>query len=56
MHLKTSDRGSPRGDHQKTIIVARVWRVKCATVTRIARGIIIAHNSRYLLVRHQDHN
>ena len=37
-----------RGDHRKTIKGIKVLRVKCTPVTGIAKGIVIAHNSRRL--------
>lgn len=39
-----------RADHRKTIEVMKVIRVKCEPTAGIAKGIVIAHNNRYLLV------
>ena len=43
-----------RGDHRK-IVKVKVWRVKYAPFTGIAKGIDLAHGSKYLSVRHGDH-
>ena len=45
-----------RGDHRKTIKQIKVLRVKCAPVTGIAKGIVMAHTNSCLFVKHGDHN
>lgn len=35
-----------RGDHRKNIKGIKVLRVECTPVSGIAKGIVIAHNSR----------
>ena len=37
-----------RGDHRKTVEVIKVLRVKCVPDTGIAKGMLMAHNSRCL--------
>ena len=39
-------------DHRKTFKEIKVLRVKCAPVV----GIVMVHNSRYLLVKHGYHH
>ena len=36
--------------------VTKVLLVKCAPVNSMAKGIVLAHNNRYLLARHGDHH
>lgn len=43
-----------RGDHRK-IVKVKVLRVKYAPFTGIAKGVDLAHGSKYLSVRHGDH-
>ena len=38
------------------VAASKVLDIKCASVTGIAKGIVIAHNSRCLLLRHGDGN
>ena len=44
------------GDHRKTVKVMKVLRIKFALVTGLPKGIVMARNSRCLLVRHGDHH
>ena len=43
-------------DHRKTIKVIKVFCVICAPVTGIAKGTVMAHKNRCLLVRHVTSN
>ena len=44
------------GDHRETVKVMKVLRIKFAPVTDLAKGIVMAYNSRCLLVRQGDHH
>ena len=44
------------GDHRETVKVMKVLRIKFAPVTDLAKGIVMARNSRCLLVRQGDHH
>ena len=44
------------GDHGKTIEVMKELCAKHAPITVVAREIVMAHRSRYLLVRYGDHH
>ena len=42
--------------HKQITKILKVSPVKCVPVTRIAKGIAIAHINKCLLVRHKDHH
>ena len=41
-------------DHRKTIKVIKVFSVICTPVTGIAKGTVMVHKNRCLLVRHVE--
>ena len=43
-----------RGDHRKFVKVIKVLRVKCASATGIAKGMLMAYNG--LLLRRRVHH